>query len=1105
MLKKSIYLSLGAIVSALVLGLAVLWWLIAFNPGEAIQQENIEKILAMESPVYYSDGQNKIGVFFEQAHRQYIPYNQVPKDFINAIVAAEDRNFFHHYGVDFFGIFRAMVANIRAGRIVQGGSTITQQTAKNLFKRKERSIAAKLKELLYAWRLEYHYPKKKILEFYANQFYVSGNGRGLGVAARYYFDKSVEDLDVLECAFIAGSVKRPNFYNPFIKKNEELAMSARDKAKSRVGYVLGQMYKQGMLDVNRYQEHIGRDIPFQQGQMYYSLNTIMDLVKAGLAEPEVEEAFSQHGIDNVATSGIRVVTTVEKDLQENAFHSLRKELSRLDVRLRGYDRESLQKVYADLRSGGEAEMRPGGFLLARVATIDRSSAPFVEVFLGKNGQPDGPRGRIDQAGLMNILVPLVKYQKQRWSQASNHDLREILDLLEEGDLVYVSVKDVDSFTGEYLLDLEKYPELQGAALALQKGTIRAMVGGKDNRYYNRAVAAKRSMGSIIKPLVYSAALQLGWNSMDILNNQRNVFVFQNKPYFPRPDHESPHRGVSMSWAGVHSENLASVWLLYHMCDHLAPAQFKEVIDNLGLGPQPGESHVHYRSRIRDQFGIVVRQESLYRAAFEKALVSIEPDLLFAGKFAEHEALQTFHYGAGFDKFLWAEEDVISEDVLEKVNEKVKAEKKLRISILKKNYLRFKQLQEEMLRLGQEVKIFSNEYLPINLFYNSSAAQFVYGEQPQGDGWEMVSRSKLRNLLRSLDAEKQQKFWDTVLIEGLLTSSTIDLLDNAVSEEYKRLSSLPPYSLEVLFHVRDFKVLVALRYLTGLCREIGIESELEPVLSFPLGSNVISILEVAMAYEGLSTGSVTKSGRDEEAGDGLMIIKQIEDSDGEIIYSPNRSTKAVIDPKVSIAVSDILRNVVKFGTGRYADRNVRLHSRDPEKEQQLLALDLRMPVFGKTGTANRFTNAGFAGIVPGQAEGGKVSLENGYALAVYVGFDDNTPMVRNTTHLTGSSGALPLWTKLANAIFLERDYASTVDLADFSFAGLSEIPLVRPDIGQIVLEVDTERGGTVGIQPSTIKGLFETGKAAITTFGEISRENEVQPSRFFKPYWQMKEN
>ncbi len=200
--------------------LGSVYWLVVVEPGDEIQIENIHKILGKESHVFYSDGKTQLGVFFNTAHRQYVSYDDIPKDFVYAMVASEDNRFFEHFGFDIVGISRAMIKNILAGRVVQGGSTLTQQTAKNLFKQTERSIEAKLKELLFALRLEYNYPKEKIFEFYANEFYVSGNGRGLGIAARYYFDKTPNELSLIECAFIAGSVKRPNYYNPFIKKSE---------------------------------------------------------------------------------------------------------------------------------------------------------------------------------------------------------------------------------------------------------------------------------------------------------------------------------------------------------------------------------------------------------------------------------------------------------------------------------------------------------------------------------------------------------------------------------------------------------------------------------------------------------------------------------------------------------------------------------------------------------------------------------------------------------------------------------------------------------------------------------------------------------------------
>ncbi|MFO0003623.1 MAG: biosynthetic peptidoglycan transglycosylase, partial [bacterium] len=116
--------------------------------------------------------------------------------------------------MSFKHIVRAAVQNARAGRVVAGGSTLTQQTAKNLFYRPDRSLRSKAQELVDALRLEAHFSKEDILEFYANQFHVSANGRGLGIAARYFFDKRVDELTLKECAFIAGMVKAPSRYNP---------------------------------------------------------------------------------------------------------------------------------------------------------------------------------------------------------------------------------------------------------------------------------------------------------------------------------------------------------------------------------------------------------------------------------------------------------------------------------------------------------------------------------------------------------------------------------------------------------------------------------------------------------------------------------------------------------------------------------------------------------------------------------------------------------------------------------------------------------------------------------------------------------------------------
>jgi len=1084
-LAKIFLVLCAAFFLAATLGGGLVYWYVAVAPGEEVRQENIQRILGRESPVFYRDGVNKVGVFFEEAHRQYVSYEQIPPAFVQALVAAEDRTFFTHRGIDYLAVFRALAANIKAGRVVQGGSTLSQQTAKNLFKRKDRSLAAKLKELLHAWRLEYHYPKEKILEFYANQFYVSGNGHGLGVAARYYFDKQVADLDLLECAFIAGSVKRPNHYNPFFRRDDDGARAARERAQARAGYVLGQMRGLKMISEEEYRLHLSTPIPFRQGRMSFALNTILDLVRDGLADPEVEEALALHGIDNVATSGIRIHTTVEKELQESALYALRRELSRLDVRLRGYERQSLQELYGGMPPSVEGSGAIGrhDFLLGRVVSLDPNKV-VVSVLLDERKEL---QGRIDRQGILPLVNSLVRYEQNPWAEASPADVRRFLQTMQEGDLVYVSVRAHDGESGDLLLDLEKYPLLQGALLAMQEGTIRAMVGGMDNTFYNRAVTARRPMGSAIKPLLYLAALQLGWNNLDLLHNGRNVFVYQNMPYFPRPDHDSPHSVVSMSWAGVTSENLASVWLLSRLCDRLAPAQFAELTAQLDLGQRQGEFYQQYVARIRDQHGVLVNRGALLRAAFESAVEQMEPDLLFAGREKEQEALRLLHYGSDFARFL-AENGGELRRAIQAGDHRAAQEARLRQNILKNNFLRYQELWRSLRSLADGAQ--GTEEAWRHLYYDAAAQRYVYAEENIAPHWERVSRPHLAAAFMAGGQGERQRFWDDVLLEGVFSASTVALTVEAVDREYERLAALPAYSGEVLRQVRDFRVLAGLTYLSGLCRELGIESKLDPVLSFPLGSNVISLFELTRAYEAMQTGRVFSRGR-QGAGAGLSIIARIEDAEGVLIYEPREAARVVIEPEQVLGVSDILRNVVRFGTARQAERAIRLESREAGKEETMLARDLLVPVFGKTGTANRYTNAVFAGFVPGVAEAGYLVPEKGYALAAYVGFDDNAPMERRATRLSGASAALPVWITMANAVLREQEYTRRLDLADIAFQGKSEAPLFYPELGQITVAVDEGLGGVPG----------RGGSAFVITFAEDGDAGESpRLARLFRPYW-----
>ncbi len=1097
-----------------------LYYLVAVNPGPELEESHIEQILGRESPVLYRDGRTKIGVFFHEAHRQYIPYSRIPKYFVDAIVAAEDHNFFHHLGIDIPAIIRAMIANFKAGRIVQGGSTLTQQTAENLFIPRARTYKAKLLELLYALRLEYHYSKEKILEFYANQFFVSGNGHGLGVAAHYYFNKEPEDLELIECAFIAGSVKRPNFYNPFTKKTSAAVERAKKRARERTDYVLGNMLRLSMISEGEYLDAINGEIAFRPGKTTYALNTVMDLVKDGLAAPKIVRALAEHGINNVSTSGVRIITSIEKEVQERAVTALRRQLSRLDVRLRGYDREQVQREYAELEYRGDKVARRGAFVFGRItdiAWLDKTT-PRIRVVPDE----DIPAGVIDRRGFDRLLDALVKYDKSRWTTPTDRDIGTLVGRLRKGDRVYVGIREFDE-DGLPIFDLERFPLIEGAALVLQRGAIRAMVGGATNRFFNRAVDARRPLGSTFKPLLFTAALQLGWNSTDALLNRRNVFVFQNQAYFPRPDHHSPHYRVSMSWAGVHSENVAAVWLLYHLTDHLTPVQLREMAARLDMAPrrrQDGtESPASFRQRIRDRFGIIVNRRNLERAAFFAAIRNLEADFLFADRLDEYRRLKELQYGLDFDLFRREiEEELTRKDL----KEKERQELKLRQRLLADNYLELRQSLPALAICRKNIeRTVADSWRPFfgrrplqaeggcaGRFYRDGKGKLLFSVRNyRSADWYPLSSDDIVGELEAVDGFERQSFWDDILIDGRLSAFSLRLVREQIQRELARLSASPPYSMDVLISLPDFRVMLSLRYLMALAREMGVRSNLEPVLSFPLGANVISLMEGTRMYESMVTGRHYRysdgDGDGDDGEEGLAIIERIEFPNGEVIYEQKSRPVRVVDDQTRYAVGHILQNVIRYGTGKYAAAHVRLHSREEQREKELADLDLMVPIMGKTGTANRYTNAAFLGFIPTLARDGdsRLSVESGYAVGVYVGFDDNREMKRNSNRISGAVGALPAWTDIANALYEFDAVGDRIDTIDLLFGGLT---IERQSLDQLFVRVDPGSGGRPDREEVVLQTAGNHDAPTVLTFGEINAAKNFEPARWYRPFWKGEE-
>jgi membrane peptidoglycan carboxypeptidase len=1018
-----------------VVGLIVGGWYykrhVVDEPGEHLQREAILAIIAQESPVLYSDGQTRIGTFFDKEHREYVAYGQIPEAWVHAIVASEDQHFYDHPGVDPTGIARAMVQNVKAGRMVAGGSTLTQQTAKNLYYRPDRSLSSKLTELVNALRLEAHYSKEEILEFYANQFHVSANGRGLGIAARYFFDKEVGELSTLECAFIAGMVKGPALYNPFVGATEERRAEARRRGQARVRYVLDRMRVMGTLSEAEHAQLVAQELNFKRGSFRYDSNILVDEVAARLEQAPFPALFADLGIDNPSTAGISVVTTLNREAQLEATYALWHHLSDIGAVLDGV---------------GLAALR----LPADAPIDDRRVAEVHAIGVGRVSAAAGEQLSLDMGGVactvdkgaLDRMVDIL-----RRSGVKPIDRARVVASLSVGDKVLASFqKDASR------CDLELRATLQGALILLDRGQIVAMVGGNDNRNFNRAITARRQFGSTWKPLVYATALQLGWTPADLLDNRENTFPFEGSWYYPRADH-TPDPTVSLGWAGVRSENLASVWLLAHLIDRLDSSKLQEIAALLDLLPRHDEEKRAYAERIRDDSGVISTAERIPEIAWVAARNELATILEVDGKAEEALLLRSLHYGRGAEA---------EEARLRKRSSGAELEKRLRA--VRRNHLALRAGAEGCLaeaerlskvgaraggvlsRLGlggDADRVDASAFSALSVRREGARLEVACGGGPSGYGPvddAMITEIATGSLAVAEPSELR--------VEGLRLSLLDEVQRNA-DRLALVLASSDPYSFEVLQHHPDYRALLSIRYLAAMAHKLGVQEEIPTVLSMPLGAVDISLEEAASIYQGF-LGGQRWSAPGEQLGPSAVpglrssvdvsapasltqLIAEIRDRDGQVIYKATPAPEVVMDPVAGRLLGDAMRNVVLYGTGQRA-RSVKLGS-------------AVVPVAGKTGTTNGFKNAAFCGFIPrARAEGW--SWGEGFTLAAYVGFDDNRPMTRGSVRVAGAAGALPAWVALAQGL-ADRGLLGAAAPADPEWA---------VEEGFRLLPVDPEAGG-----------------------------------------------
>ncbi len=993
------------------------------EPGPEFTRGSILAIIAQESPVYYRDGVTPMGVFFDQEHRNYVPYADLPRDWINGIVAAEDGNFFSHPGVDPKHIVRALVQNVQAGSVVAGGSTLTQQTAKNLFYRPDRSLRSKITELVNAARLEAHFSKEDILEFYANQFHVSANGRGIGIAARYFFDKTPAALTTKECAFIAGMVKAPSRYNPFIGQTEERRQAAIDAAEKRTSYVVRRMVEEGYLPEAKAAALLTEPLAFRRGAFRYDRSVVLDEVQRRLEEPEFIELFERAGIENPSTAGLRIVTTVDHRAQAAATYGLWHHLTELAPPL---EKPTLDALLLPDSAASEASpnqpLQAMSFQAARVAAPTGESAVMLDV----GGRPCP----VDPAGVDRVATAFgVK------SEA-------VVAALAPGRFVLASVR-----ADARACDLEFRPRLQGAVIVLENGLVRAMVGGNDNRNFNRASTAQRQFGSTWKPLVYYAAVQLGWLPTDVLDNRRAVFPFRGVWYYPRPDHASDPF-LSMAAAGARSENVASVWLLAHLVDRLDSRQLERIAQMVDLAPRAGETPEAFAVRMRDEAVIRASAADLESYAFTRARADVIAGLGAGAHPEDALALRSLLHGSG-----------VAAELARVERTARSAERDARLAALNNNFLSLEASARRCLAS------------PVaSLTWDPVSGVTACGRPPAGFVPIPASEAGLlgtESVGEALSADAQ----GALIVDARIHLGTLRALRAALDHRLGEMAARDPYDPEILSQNTDWRTLVGVRYLVHVARELGVSAELPENLTLPLGAADTTLVEMASLYQGLLRGERQSfAGEGYEGGSviGLRsgfllpesdertaLIAEIRDAGGNVIYRLRNEAESLTDPRAGELVGGVLRNVVQHGTGRRAAAAVTLGGKP-------------VPLAGKTGTTNDYRNAAFLGVVPAFAEGGGAPRwGSGLTVGAYVGYDANTSMRRGSLRIQGANGALPAW--VATVEGLAR--------AGLLGPGGSDEYLPSPGLER----VDTALG----------TGLQGSGMSTLTTGGQ-------PPERLFAP-------
>jgi penicillin-binding protein 1A len=465
----------------------------------------IVKSLEDYSPAVITRIYDRNGIGFAEyaiQKRIVVGKRDISPNLVNAIVATEDADFYHHGGINPKAVVRALLKDLIAGRKKEGASTLTQQLAKQVFLTPEKSWRRKINEGLLAIDIEKNFTKDQIFELYANQMYLGHGAYGVESASRLYFGKHAKDLTIPEAATIAGSIRLPMYYSP---------ISHPDHALARRNWVLSRMLQERYINRQQYQQ---------------AMNTPVVLGTYREEAPKVGAYFSEeirqtiernpeYGVENLYQRGLKVYSTLDLGMQQAAEAALQAGLRRWDHR-RGFHKPQRNLVAEGI---DPATYRDAVWSNEPYAVDRLYPAVVMDV---------SAKGVTTRVGKDQLELPPASFA---WTQR-----KTMVGTLLRGDIVYVRL-DEDVKTKQRMWKLDQMPQVQGAVVVLdtKSGEVRALVGGYDFALskFNRAIQSRRQTGSSFKPFVYGAAFEKGLTPADTLFDAPIAIPVGNQTYAPK--------------------------------------------------------------------------------------------------------------------------------------------------------------------------------------------------------------------------------------------------------------------------------------------------------------------------------------------------------------------------------------------------------------------------------------------------------------------------------------------------------------------------------------------------------------------------------------------